>query len=80
MNKTDISNEVAKLTREVVKNSKLSLTNDTVFEEIENWDSFNMVDLEVDIESSFNIAFDPGEFLMYKNIKDVVDAIVNKLT
>ena len=62
MNRNELENIVTKLMRQLSDNQSLVIDNETRFAEIENWDSLNTVDLEMDVESQFNIEFQSGEF------------------
>ena len=75
MDRNDILDKVGLLIKKISENDKLTVTKDTQFSDIENWDSLNTVDLEMDIETDFNIEFDAGEFQNYRSIDTLVEAI-----
>ena len=64
----------------VSENDALQIDIDTLFSDIDNWDSLNTVDLEMDVESKFNIEFDSGEFQIYRSVGELLDAITDKLS
>ena len=80
MDRSELQNIVTKLTKQVSDNQSLVINNETRFDEMENWDSLNTVDLEMDVESQFNIEFQSGEFQTYKSVKNLLDAIEKKVT
>jgi len=80
MDRIKLFKSVIELMQQVSDNLLLTIDEDTHFDEIENWDSLNTVDLEMDAESKFNIEFDAGEFQNYRNVGELLDAITDKLS
>ena len=75
MNKEDLKTEVITKIKSICDNQDLDISDDTVFDDIEEWDSLNTVDLEMELESSLDISFETGEFQEYKTIKELVDSL-----
>ena len=80
MQKEQLFQKLSELIRKIADNEGLELSETTAFDTIENWDSLNTVDLEMEAESAFGISFETGEFQEYKNIEQLMDAILSKLS
>lgn len=79
MKENEISNRVILLIKKISENDKLTITEGTQFTDLENWDSLNTVDLEMDIETAFNVEFNAGEFQNYRSVGTLLAAIENKI-
>jgi len=64
---------------EIAEDDSLELTDDTVIEEISDWDSLNNVDLEMALETSCKIDFEVGEFEELKTVGAMIDTVANKV-
>ena len=64
---------------QISDNENNLLTEESIINEIPDWDSLNTVDLEMELESEFNISFETGEFQEYKSISDLLNAVNTKL-
>ncbi len=80
MQKEQLFQKLSELIKKIADNESLVLSEVTTFDAIENWDSLNTVDLEMEAESAFGISFETGEFQEYKNIEQLMDAITTKLS
>lgn len=79
MSNNTIFEKITSLVKKIADNNALELTPESAFEDIENWDSLNTVDLEMEIEQEFSISFETGEFQEYKTIAQLIDAISKKV-
>ena len=80
MTNTEIFNTVLTEIKKIAENDALELSNDTVIEDIENWDSLNNVDLEMALENECKIGFEVGEFEELPTIGQMVTALEKKLS
>ncbi len=80
MTNTEILNIVIAEIKKVADDNSLELNNDTVIEDIENWDSLNNVDLEMALENECKIGFEVGEFEELPTIGQMVTALEKKLS
>ncbi len=74
--------EVFKIVNEIfqdVFDDNVTVIDTTTSEDIEDWDSFEHINLIVAIESEFKISFDMGEIPKLKNVGEMVDLILSKL-
>ena len=79
MDKDKIYAKVVEMMKTVTLNEELIVLKNTKFMEVKNWDSLNTVDLELDVETSFDIGFDTGEFQKIESVEDLIDVIQSKI-
>lgn len=79
MNREEIFQKIVVLIKKIADNANLEINEDTQFSSIENWDSLNTVDLEMEVENTFSISFETGEFQEYKDVSTLINAIANKI-
>lgn len=78
MEKNVILAEVQDIFRDVLDNEDIILANETVADDIEEWDSLSHIQLIVAIEKHFKIKFTSKEILSWKNVGEMIDCIVTK--
>jgi len=78
MSNEQILEEVVRLIKKISSNESLNISLDTLFTDIEEWDSLNTVDLEMEIEQQMDVAFQTGEFQEYTTVKELIDALSKK--
>jgi len=79
MTQEELKTQVITKIKSISDNQDLELQDNTNFDDIEEWDSLNTVDLEMELESSLNISFETGEFQEYKTIKELIDSLQTKV-
>ncbi len=80
MTTEELFNTVTTEIKKVAENNSLELNNDTVIEDIADWDSLNNVDLEMALENECKIGFEVGEFEELLTISQMVIALEKKLS
>jgi len=80
MTQTEIFNTICTQIKKIADNDALELSNDTVIEDIAEWDSLNNVDLEMALETELKIGFEVGEFEELTTISVMVTALEKKLS
>lgn len=61
--------------REVFDDDTIELTDETTSDDIEDWDSFEHINLIVAVESEFNFKIPMGKVVTMKNVGEMVDII-----
>ena len=74
-----IIEELESIFRNVLDDSSIVLSNSTVAEDIEEWDSINHIQLVVRIEKRFKIRFKAAEIQSWENVGEIIDNITTKL-
>lgn len=78
MERNEILSRIQDIFRNVLDNEEIELTDATVADDIEEWDSLSHIQLIVAIEKDFQIKFTSKEILSWKNIGELVDCIQSK--
>jgi acyl carrier protein len=71
--------EVAQIIRDVLELPDLEVTAATHAEDVEEWDSFNQVNIVVAVEAKFGIKFKTAEFETVRNVGKLAQLIQEKL-
>jgi acyl carrier protein len=80
MTATEIFDTICTQIKKIAENDSLELAQDTVIEDIADWDSLNNVDLEMALETELKIGFEVGEFEELTTISVMVTALEKKLS
>jgi acyl carrier protein len=78
MTQLEILKLVNDIFRDVLDDDSIELQFSTTAADVEDWDSLNHIQLIVAIEKKFNIRFTTTEIHTFKNIGDLITAIINK--
>lgn len=79
MSREEIFDEVRKIFRNVFDDDTLVIADATNADDIEDWDSFEHINLVVAMEKKFQLKFDLKEVGALKNVGEMVDLIVKRL-
>ncbi|MBS1813531.1 MAG: acyl carrier protein [Acidobacteria bacterium] len=71
--------ELTEIFRDVLDDDKLVLRPDLTANDVEEWDSFNHINLIVAVEQRFGIKFQTAELEGMQNVGHLVDLIRKKL-
>lgn len=74
-----ITEKLTRIFQDVFDLDAITLRDDMVASEVEDWDSLNHVKLVVAIESGFGVKFSTREISGWKNVGDMRRALVGKL-
>ena len=66
--------------RKVLNNASIQLQRETTANDVKDWDSLNHIELVVAIEKHFKIKFNFADLQRFKNVGEMVDNIVLKLS
>ena len=79
MTKEEILETIERLMRQITQNPDLPVEESTRFEEIEAWESLNTVDLEMELENTFSISYEMGEFQEIKDVASLAESLLKKI-
>ncbi len=79
MDRAEIRSKVQELLRDVVDDDTVVITDDTVAEDVVDWDSTNHVRLIVAIEEQLKVRFETDEITRPESVGELVDLIKSKL-
>jgi len=80
MEREVIYEKMNEIFREVFDDQKLVLTDETSADDIEDWDSFEQINLLVAIEDNFGLEITVKQANAMKNVGEMVDYIYERLT
>lgn len=78
MTKETILKKIEKNVRELFMDDSINVTMETVSTDVEGWDSFEHINLLVNLEEEFGIKFEMEEVIKIKNIGGLVELIFDK--
>ncbi len=76
----EIIEQLNPLFRDVLEDDAIQLSPATTANDIENWDSITNIQLIVAIEKKYKIRFTSREIQNFKNVGELVDALLSKTT
>jgi len=79
MEKNEILNQVLSVFHDVLDNEDIVLTYETTANDIEEWDSLSHIQLVVAIEKKFKLRFTSKEIQSWKNVREMLDCIKEKV-
>ena len=80
MNDSEILKQLTDIFRDVFGDDSLVLTPQMTADDVEEWDSFNHINIVVATEIRFGIKFKTAELEKLKNVGEYVELISQKLT
>ena len=79
MDRNKIFDKVQNIFREIFEDDSLIINNNTTADDIEEWDSFNHINVVVTIEKAFDVNFALGELEDLKNVGEFINLLEKKL-
>lgn len=76
MNREEVYERLIKVFRDVFDDDGITIGDTTTAEDIEDWDSFEHINLIVSIENEFSFKFPMGKVIAMKNVGEMVDIIL----
>jgi acyl carrier protein len=76
----DVLDQATGVFRDTLDNDDIVLTPETTADDIEEWDSLSHIQLIVALEKKFKIKFTTAEITSYKNVGQLAESIVKKLS
>lgn len=79
MTREEIYTRLNTVFQDVFDDESIHVTDATTADDIEDWDSFEHINLVVAVEKEFGIKFSMGQTNKLKNVGEMVDIILSKL-
>lgn len=73
-------NQVQDVFRDILDEESLTLTRETMANDVDGWDSLTHIQLIVAIEKKFNVRFSSKEILSWKNVGELLDSLHPKVS
>lgn len=80
MSREEIFDKVQDIFREVFDDDALVISDSTNSDEIEDWDSLEHISLIVSMEKEFSMKFDIKEVNSLKDVGEMIDLIMRKMS
>ncbi len=79
MTREAVYDRLNKVFQDVFDDESIHVNDGTTADDIEDWDSFEHINLVVAVEKEFGIKFSMGQTNKLKNVGEMVDIILSKL-
>ena len=76
MNREKIYEKLTEVFRDVFDEEDITISDGTTAADIEDWDSFEHINLVVAVESEFSFKIPMGKVITMKNVGEMVDIIL----
>lgn len=76
MERKEVFERLTRVFQEVFDDEEITLSDNTTAEDIEEWDSFEHINLIVAVEEEFAFKFPMGKVVAMKNVGEMVDIIL----
>lgn len=78
MTREEVFERLNKVFREVFDDEDITVTETTTADDIEDWDSFEHINLVVAVEEEFSFKIPMGKTVTMKNVGEMADIIMEK--
>ena len=79
MTREEVFERLNKVFQEVFDDETIEVNDDTTSEDIDDWDSFEHINLIVAVEEEFSIKIPMGKVVTMKNVGEMADIILQKV-
>ena len=76
MTREEVFERLNKVFQEVFDDETIEVNDDTTSEDIDDWDSFELINLIVAVEEEFSIKIPMGKVVTMKNVGEMADIIL----
>lgn len=80
MNREEVYAKLNEVFQEVFDDDSILVTDSTTSADVEDWDSLEHINLVVAVEECFGIKFKMGEVTSMKNVGEMVDIILERVS
>lgn len=77
MTREEVYERLNKVFRDVFDDESIELCDETTADDIEDWDSFEHINLVVAVEDEFSFKIPMGKVITMKNVGEMVDIILD---
>jgi len=80
MSREEVFEKLNGVFRDVFDDESITVNDTTTADDIEDWDSLEHINLMAAVESEFGIKFSMGQVVTMKNVGEMADIILQKLS
>ncbi len=80
MDRQEVFERLNEVFRDVFDDDSITVTDATTADDIEDWDSLEHINLVAAVEQEFGIKFNMGQVVSMKNVGDMADIIISRLS
>ncbi len=77
MTREEVYERLNKVFRDVFDDEEITVNDETTADDIDDWDSFEHINLVVAVEDEFSFKIPMGKVITMKNVGEMVDIIMN---
>lgn len=79
MDRSEILTKITETLADIIDEPDLVLTEESIADEVEEWDSLNHVKLMIELENELGIRFETSEISSPENVGALIDLIQQKI-
>ena len=79
MDRKQVIEQLQAIFCDVFDNDEIEITEDSVAEDIDEWDSLGHIQLVKELEKVFSIKFTSKEIMSWENVGEMIDSILNRI-
>jgi len=80
MNREEVFGRLNSVFRDVFDDESIEVTDTTTADDIEDWDSLEHINLVAAVEKEFKIKFSMGQIVSMKNVGEMINIILEKIS
>ena len=78
MDKNEVLKQINPIFRDILDNESIVITETTMADDVEEWDSLSHIQLVVAVEKHFKVRFTSREIQSWKDVGEMIDCILTK--
>lgn len=80
MSREEVYEQLNEVFQDVFDDENIIVSDGTTADDIEDWDSLEHINLIVAVEQKFHVKFNMGEVNRFKNVGEMVDLILTRVS
>jgi acyl carrier protein len=76
--RNEIISSLNEIFEDIIDEGPVSLSDTSTTYDVDGWDSLTTIQLVVEIESHYNIRFTSEEIIVWKNVGEMIDCIIQR--